>query len=498
MTPFYLRKAEWTDARTLLDWANDPDTRRNSFRSDGITWEEHIGWFEACLKNPNIDFYICCCEDQPVGQVRLNCEGEIGVVSYSIAREARGQGIGSQIIQLIEKEALRSRPELTTLSGSVKTENVASQRIFEKNGYRKETVQASEPYLRYIKALTRRPAIGIRVDANSHIATGHMMRCLSIAAAVRKTGADCVFFTAEREAARYAEDRGFECVPLDSQWDDLEPEADRLRSALRERGIGKLLVDTYYATPAYLERLRTGVSAIYMDDLNAFFCPADMLINYNIYSGLFDYPRLYRNTGTRLLLGCDYAPLREEFRGLPPVARDSVRRVLITTGGTDPYNVAGKLLKRIGECGLFGGVEFHVIAGRLNAQLDSLKALSEKRPGFVVYSNAQRMAELMRSCDLAVSAGGSTLYELCACGLPTVTLSMADNQLYAVREFAVQGLMPYAGDMRADESACVGAVLAALTALTEDKERRRQTAQGMRLLVDGNGAGRIADAIAAL
>jgi UDP-2,4-diacetamido-2,4,6-trideoxy-beta-L-altropyranose hydrolase len=428
----------------------------------------------------------------------LNCENGTGVISYSIAREARGQGVGSEIIRLIEEKAKKTRPRLARLAGDVKPDNLASQRIFEKNGYRQETVQTPQMHYRYIKELVRQTVVGIRVDANSHIATGHMMRCLSIAAAIRKTGAACVFFVANRDAAVFAQESGHACVALDSHWDDLEPEADSLLDKLDRLGIAKLLVDTYYATPAYLHKLQSVVKVIYIDDLNACQWPAEMLINYNIYSGQFDYPRMYRDTGTRLLLGCEYAPLRDEFRELLPTCRDSVQKVLVTTGGTDPYNTTGQLLETIYERGLFGGVEFHVIAGRLNAHADSLRQLADKRSGFVVHPDVRNMAELMSSCDLAVTAGGSTLYELCACGLPAVTLSFADNQLYAVKTFAAQGLMPYAGDMREDETACVDTVLFHLAALMDSPACRKQTADSLRLRVDGKGAERISAAIAAL
>ncbi len=498
MSSYCLRKATWEDAGLLHKWANDKDTRENSFHPKEISWDEHSLWFKKCLNNRDIDLYICYRDEHAVGQVRLNCDNVTGVISYSIASEARGQGVGSEIIRLIELKVKETRPQLTRLTGDVKPDNLASRRIFEKNGYRQETVDMPQMHYRYVKEMARRPAIGLRVDANSHIATGHMMRCLSIAAAISKTGAACVFFVADRDAAAFAHEGGHACVVLNSRWDDLEPEAGPLLDALQERGIAKLLVDTYCATPAYLNQLRAGAKVIYIDDLNACRWPADMLINYNIYSDQFDYPRLYQDTGTQLLLGCEYAPLRDEFSGLAPAARDSVKKVLVTTGGTDPHNTAGVLLGQIYERGLFAEIEFHVIAGRLSAHADSLRLLAGKRPGFVVHTDVRRMAELMQSCDLAVTAGGSTLYELCACGLPAVTLSFADNQLYAVKTFDGQGLMPYAGDMREDAAACVEAVLFHLEALINDPARRRQAADSIRLRVDGKGAERIAAAIAAL
>lgn len=168
--------------------------------------------------------------------------------------------------------------------------------------------------------------------------------------------------------------------------------------------------------------------------------------------------------------------------------------VLITTGGSDPLNVAGKLLAEVYDRNAFADVIFHVIAGRFNFFLPQLEALAEKKPRFIIHKNVDKISELMRSCGAAVSAAGSTLYELCACGTPTVTFTMADNQLDGARGFG-ESVMAYVGDFRGDESACLDAILAQLHLLRESPKLRAEKSAAMRELVDGNGAGRIAEAL---
>ncbi len=498
MSAFVLRKATCEDMALLFEWANDAETRRNSFHMEEIDWDEHVRWFTGCLNNPNVEIYICCKNGEPVGQVRLTCEDGTGNISYSVAKAFRGQGIGNIIIALLEEKAASEYPYTTSLSGSVKPENIASRKIFERNNYTRVKIEDGQPQCRYSK-IVNRPGqkIGIRVDANPHIGTGHMMRCLSIAAAFKQQGMNCIFFVADAEAVEFIHTHGFDAVALDTRWDDLEEETGRLIQTLWLYGIGKLLVDSYYVTPRYLTQLRERVKVICIDDLNPFMYPVDMLINYNVYYNLFGYPQAYANTSTQLLLGCDYAPLRAEFSGLTSPCREKVKRVLITTGGTDNLGVTGELLKEIAARNLFEDVTFDVIMGRFSGHTEELAHICDKRLGIVLHRDVQCMSELMIGCDFAITAGGTTLYELCACGLPAVTFALADNQLYAVRQFDVEGLMPYAGDMREDAGEVINTLIEHMQAAIFGSQDRHEIVIKMRRLVDGCGALRIAAAIAA-
>ena len=98
----YLREATIEDRDLLFEWANDPETRRASFRMEKIGYEEHCRWFERILNDKNERQFILMNQDEPVGQVRLTLEGEDAVVSYSIAPDKRGLGYGKEIIRLAQ------------------------------------------------------------------------------------------------------------------------------------------------------------------------------------------------------------------------------------------------------------------------------------------------------------------------------------------------------------------------------------------------------------
>lgn len=149
----YLRKAEWADVDLLFEWANDSEVRNNSFNTADIKYEEHKRWFDNCMLDKYVDIYVCCLDADPVGQIRLNYNDKTAVISYSIAKKSRGQGFGKIIIKLIEAEVIVNHPEVKFLFGSVKLENIASQKIFEDNGFERELVEDENKYFNYSKKI---------------------------------------------------------------------------------------------------------------------------------------------------------------------------------------------------------------------------------------------------------------------------------------------------------------------------------------------------------
>ena len=333
----------------------------------------------------------------------------------------------------------------------------------------------------------------IRVDGNADIGTGHMMRCLSIAQAAKQQGRLCTFIVADHEMTWLLEQRDFPYICLDSVWNDLDQETDKMEELIRWEHIRLLLVDSYFVTPDYLRRLNRVTHVAYMDDLDQFHYPCSTLINYNIYAHDWDYPSRY--PGTRLLLGPQYAPLRREFQNSPlRCVQKDVRFVLVTTGGSDPLNVAGQFAERAVQRPLFSAVTFHIVVGRFNPHLPMLERLAAACSHIKLHCNIQHMSELMYACDAAVSAAGTTLYELCACGVPTVVYALADNQLSGAAAAAGRGLVLYAGDVR-ENSAFAEVLCDKLAGLMNDYPLRKRMTEEMRHTVDGNGAMRLTDAL---
>lgn len=135
------------DRDILFEWVNDKQCRKNSFHSEAVSYEEHCRWFSQKLADRMCYMYIYYYENVPVGQIRIECEGETGRISYFIASEYRGQGHGYNMLQLVEYEM---QEKVKKFTACVKYDNVASQMVFKKNNY---TEIEEKDYIRYCKEI---------------------------------------------------------------------------------------------------------------------------------------------------------------------------------------------------------------------------------------------------------------------------------------------------------------------------------------------------------
>ncbi len=415
--------------------------------------------------------------------------------------------------------------------------------------------------------------ICIRADMNNCIATGHIMRCMAIGEQIRKLGEQICFIAADTEPAELLKQHGFDCEVLHSHWDKMEEELDPLIRVLQEKKANALLVDHYSVTPHYLETLQKYTKVIYLDDLNRFPYSVDLLINYAIYADELDYSYLPKE---KKLLGLSYVPLRSGFghngqgetqatcnrwassadsaafttdqelkkqealKKQETVSADGTIEILLLAGGADAPNMIGQVLEQFikSQAGA-DAYKLHItaICGALNPHFEELqqkyhnympeepssqklsKGKDKEQSSAIritLIRSTDRMQDYMERADLAISAAGSTLYELCATGIPTISYTLADNQLRNARTFDNRKLIPYAGDASEKETVSKVVELAMnffqygefrkkreINDFQNLQENDMQTRQSLILeqstklqnLVDGRGARRIAEEI---
>ena len=330
----------------------------------------------------------------------------------------------------------------------------------------------------------------IRVDGNPKIAAGHIMRCLSLADALQEQGGEITFITAEPYFQRLIQTRGYPCTVLGTAYDRMEEELSIFLPIIERERPELVILDSYFVTSQYMEAIRNISRLLYIDDLNAFDYPADAVVNYNIYGPELPYPK-----NKTYFLGPQYAPLRKEFQGLSQRnTKDRVENVLVSTGGTDQYHVALHCAEYLREHLPRENMIFHFVLGAMNRDIVQLEQIAKDFSFIKLHRQVTDMCSLMLQCDVAISAAGTTLYELCACGLPTVTYILADNQIQGAQMFQKAGLMPCAGDIR--EDACfLEHLFELLNSLADDFAQRQRIAKQMQGAVDGRGAARLAEAI---
>jgi UDP-2,4-diacetamido-2,4,6-trideoxy-beta-L-altropyranose hydrolase len=292
-----------------------------------------------------------------------------------------------------------------------------------------------------------------RTDASLDIGTGHVMRCLTLAEALRQRGAHCSFICRSHPGNLINElrQRGFNVVelPYESNWtgtDSTQPvyavwlgadwkaDAEQTKVGAGETAIDWLIVD-HYAIDARWERALASYcrKLMVIDDLADRPHSCDMLLDQTFGRDTGDYHCLVPDD-CRLLCGSQYALLRPEFATLRPYSlqrrvQPVLRELLITMGGVDKDNATGQVLASLLACPLPAECRITVIMGTTAPWLDKVRKQAQEMPWPTrVLVGVSDMAQLMAESDLAIGAAGATSWERCCLGLPTIMLVLAENQ----------------------------------------------------------------------
>ncbi len=296
-----------------------------------------------------------------------------------------------------------------------------------------------------------------RADGNERIGAGHIMRCLSWA---ENTEEESVFVVADEKFITLIEEKGFKAICLNTNYENMESELSIISVTIEDLDVSCFYVDSYYVTKIYLNELkricnRKNAKLVYVDDRAEFAYPCDILLNYNIFAPDWrkKYCELYDDVGVpEMWLGMEYLPLRKEFLNVPMrTIKNDITDIFVSTGGADPYHIALKMIENvISNEELIKDIVFHFVLGSMNLDKSKIYKLSKKNKNISLHENVKHMRELMCECDLAISAAGSTLYELNACHIRTITYTFADNQKPIAEAFDKKRIMHYLGDYRTD------------------------------------------------
>ena len=354
-----------------------------------------------------------------------------------------------------------------------------------------------------------------RADANRNIGMGHIMRCLSIADAFQALDHQIIFIIADKGISSFIRDREYEAIVLNSDYKDMESEIDMWPTITPDI----IIVDSYFVTEAYFRFLQNKVGCnggklIYIDDVYTFPYSVDILVNYNTYSIPSIYDSLYNESKVerpQFILGHSYAPLRSMFKGLAKkVQNEKVQNILISTGGSDDLHLALSILRHLIDSGISKVRKrtYHFLLGAMNTDKESIRTVAENKDFIVLHVNITDMKSLISEMDLVISAAGSTLYEICACGVPLITYSVSDNQIFGAEAFERLRLGINVGDLRDRHSMdstpvmsgklksdAVEIILQATEELASDYKSRIDMGTRMQELIDGFGAERMVQEI---
>lgn len=351
--------------------------------------------------------------------------------------------------------------------------------------------------------------IVFRADASINIGSGHIMRCLTLASYLAEKGHQC-YFVCRMLGGNLIDmiiQKGFPAYALQ---EDKEPMINEQRlfhshwlgvsqqidiqetiAVLKNNEITPdwLIID-HYALDEEWEKLFSSVfkntKIFVIDDLADRNHQCDLLLDQNLDASSMKYVSRVIPTRTQVLVGVKFALLRPEFaiwRGKSLAYRKApkLKEILLNLGGIDKDNITGQVLQILSKTELAESLHITVVMGKTAPHINKIKELSQALSlNIDVVVNVSNMAELMAKSDLAIGAAGSTSWERCCLGLPTLLFVLAENQK------KVANILEYNGIAKIVDLDNISNVLQNLTACDLHKMSEKASS-----LIDGKGALRV-------
>ncbi|HEY4030975.1 MAG TPA: UDP-2,4-diacetamido-2,4,6-trideoxy-beta-L-altropyranose hydrolase [Caulobacteraceae bacterium] len=331
-------------------------------------------------------------------------------------------------------------------------------------------------------------------DCGPRIGGGHVMRCLTLARSLSGKGCT-VAFAANPAAQGVLEAFGPRDMTIYPLSDDLAEAAEHGADWAGAFKADWVLLDHYRLSPAQEVELKGDRRLAVLDDLADRPRPADLVIN----PGYGTLPGNYAGMvpdGARVLAGPQYALVRPEFAAHRDQAlarrREGghLKHVLIALGLTDVEGITAKVVRTLKPH--LPGLVLDVVLGDQASSLPALREAAKIDCALRLHVDSHAMAELMSQADLAVGAGGGSVWERATLGLPSVTVTLADNQRPMAQAMERVGLTLAVDALAEDFEA---KLVAAVKRLVDDAALRRWLFEAPCHACDGLGADRVAEAM---
>lgn len=318
----------------------------------------------------------------------------------------------------------------------------------------------------------------ILTEGSSKIGIGHIMRCSSIYQALNYRGAEPLFVVNGDESVAGL------LADYNSEVFDWLGERGRLFELLG--ATDACIIDSYLAPLELYQKIAEQVAnPIYIDDNIRLDYPCGTVVNGTIFAKEMPYPD---NPDVKYLLGSRYIPLRRAFWGAPEKSiGERVESIMLTLGGEDYRNLTPAIMQIIADT--YPKIQKKIVVGASFSNRREIESIAGENDKLIYSPGAEEMRDMMLECDLAISAGGQTLYELARCGTPAIAVGVADNQINNLNNWQKAGFIEYAGWWVDND--LINNIKSNLNKLQSNEFRAEKSAIG-RKYVDGKGAERIA------
>lgn len=361
--------------------------------------------------------------------------------------------------------------------------------------------------------------VAIRADASELIGIGHIMRCLTLADGLREHGANVEFICRElrgngidlirsrgysvhilsgRFTSIQAENK--ETIASSCSWFDWRQDSEETAKTLQSLAVPQLLVvDHYKIDCLWLKRIRSLAEKIMViDDLVDRNVECDILLDQTHGREKSDYKK-YVPEDCTLLTGSEFALLRPQFLQYRPKAlkdralRKGIKTILVSIGGYDANNVTSTAIEAISSVAWDSRIKVDIVlAGTAPSLRQVQKEVQQNDLDIEIHSNVTDMAALMAKADIAIGAGGTTIWEQLCLGLPVIVVSTADNQKDVVAKLKSAGAIIYVGEAVKVTSADIAETL---QMVKESVKKAEELSKVSRKIIDGLGVERVVESL---
>lgn len=331
--------------------------------------------------------------------------------------------------------------------------------------------------------------VAFRVDASSEIGLGHLIRCLALSEELIRRGHVC-YFLSKIDSVELIN----RIVKSNVSYQKIKPNVslqEDLDSSIKfsnENDIDWIITDSYCIDAKYIMEIKqNGFNVLSIDDTAQIHYYSDVVLNQNIGA---EKLRFSTENYTKMLIGTKYIMIRDELlKRDKKIENNEVKKILVTFGGTDSDNFTLKILKLLSS--INENVEFLIVLGPFNLFYKDIERYDrEVGCKIKLIKSPEDMAEVYLESDIAISAGGSSCYELAHFGIPNIIIAVADNQIKVSHELDKQKVSIYLGkknELKAER------LTYNVKELIDNYSLRKQMRLNGRKLVDGKGKERIVE-----
>ena len=353
--------------------------------------------------------------------------------------------------------------------------------------------------------------IAIRADASDQIGTGHVMRCITLADELKKRDSNIRFVSRYMPLHLQAliVEKGYEFAKIESdnnltvldelahaKWLGVSQKIDAADTlaALSDKNWDWVVIDHYAIDIRWENILRNKIARLMViDDLADRNHDCELLLDQNLYVDkemryLQKVPR-----SCKLLLGPEYAllqPIYARLHNKEIVKNSAVQRILIYFGGADNSNLTGLALNAVLAINR-PDIYIDVVISETSVFAEDIRKQISAHKNIELHTNLPSLAPLILIADLAIGAGGATTWERLCLGLPSIVITLADNQYEVANHLSELSLINYIGDKETVSKLDISEVLQELLSSLDLIDWSRNCMQ----ICDGRGAERVVDVI---